>query len=295
MVISLVLVIVGLLSILSLPVSQYPDITPPVVQVTSQYTGADATTVEQTVTTPIEIQVNGVPGMNYIQSNSTNDGRSTMNVYFEIGSNPAIATTEVQNRVNIATPILPDQVKRLGVLVRRRNPSGLMNVAVYSPNGTHSIQFLDNYANIFVRDALLRVKGVGDIFTRADDFSMRIWLNPDKMASLGLSVAEVISAVQEQNVQVAAGAIGTSPQPAYQAFEYTATINGRLSSPEDFSNIVVRTNPAKGAIVYLKDVARVELGKFNYAGVSFVDKKPASSLPACLRGPAYPFFFALIE
>jgi hydrophobic/amphiphilic exporter-1 (mainly G- bacteria), HAE1 family len=276
MVISLVLVITGILSILSLPVSQYPEITPPVVQVTSQYTGADATTVEQTVTTPIEIQVNGVPGMNYIQSNSTNDGRSTMNVYFEIGSNPAIATTEVQNRVNIATPILPDQVKRLGVLVRRRNPSGLMNVAIFSPNGTHSIQFLDNYANIFVRDALLRVKGVGDIFTRADDFSMRIWLNPDKMASLGLSVAEVISAVQEQNVQVAAGAIGTPPQPDYQAFEYTAMINGRLSSPEDFSNIVVRTNPAKGAIVYLKDVARVELGKFNYAGVSFVDKKPAS-------------------
>ncbi len=276
MVISLVLVIVGILSILSLPVSQYPDITPPVVQVFSQYTGADATTVEQTVTTPIEIQVNGVPGMNYIQSNSTNDGRSTMNVYFEIGTNPDIATTEVQNRVNIATPILPDQVKRLGVMVRRRNPSGLMNVAIFSPNGTHNIQFLDNYANIFVRDALLRVKGVGDIFTRADDFSMRIWLDPDKMASLGLSVAEVISAVQEQNVQVAAGAIGTPPQPQYQAFEYTATINGRLSRPEEFGNIVVRSNPSKGAIVYLKNVARVELGKFNYNGVAFVDKKPAS-------------------
>ena len=186
MVISLVLVIVGILAILSLPVSQYPDITPPVVQVSSQYMGADATTVEQTVTTPIEIQVNGVPGMNYIQSNSTNDGRSTMNVYFEIGTNPDIATTEVQNRVNIATPILPDEVKRLGILVRRRNPSGLMNVAIYSPKGTHNIQFLDNYTNIFIRDALLRVKGVGDIFARADDFSMRIWLNPDKMASLGL-------------------------------------------------------------------------------------------------------------
>lgn len=276
MVISLVLVIVGILAILSLPVSQYPDITPPVVQVSSQYMGADATTVEQTVTTPIEIQVNGVPGMNYIQSNSTNDGRSTMNVYFEIGTNPDIATTEVQNRVNIATPILPDQVKRLGILVRRRNPSGLMNVAIYSPKGTHNIQFLDNYTNIFIRDALLRVKGVGDIFARADDFSMRIWLNPDKMASLGLSVAEVIGAVQEQNVQVAAGAIGTPPQPRYQAFEYTTTVNGRLSTPEDFSNIVVRSNPAKGAIVYLKDVARVELGKFNYAGVAFVDKKPAS-------------------
>ncbi|MGD0340474.1 MAG: efflux RND transporter permease subunit [Bacteroidales bacterium] len=275
-VISLVLVIVGILAILSLPVSQYPDITPPVVQVSSQYTGADATTVEQTVTTPIEIQVNGVPGMNYIQSNSTNDGRSTMNVYFIIGTNPDIATTEVQNRVNIATPILPDQVKRLGITVRRRNPSGLMNVAIFSPKGTHNIQFLDNYTNIFVRDALLRVEGVGDIYTRADDFSMRIWLNPDKMASLGLSVPEIINAVQEQNVQVAAGSIGTPPQPSDQAFEYVAIINGRLSSVDDFSNIVVRSNPEKGSIVYLKDVARVELGKFNYTGVSFVDKKPAS-------------------
>ena len=169
-VISLVLVIVGTLAILNLPVSQYPDITPPVVQISSQYTGADATTVEQTVTTPIEIQVNGVPGMNYLQSNSTNDGRSTMNVYFDIGTNVDIATTEVQNRVNIATPILPDEVKRLGITVRRRNPSGLLNVAIYSPKGTHSIQFLDNYTNIFVRDALLRVKGVGDIYARTDDF-----------------------------------------------------------------------------------------------------------------------------
>src|ERR1035437_7473243 len=268
-VISMVFVIVGTLSILNLPVSQYPDITPPVVQVSSQYTGADATTVEQTVTTPVEIQVNGVPGMNFIQSNSTNDGRSTLNVYFDIGTNVDIATTEVQNRVNIATPILPDEVKRLGITVRRRNPSGLLNVAIYSPNGTHNIQFLDNYTNIFVRDALLRVKGVGDIFARADDFSMRIWLNPDKMASLRLTASDVLNAVQEQNVQVAAGSIGTPPQPAGQPFEYTARVNGRLSSVDDFKNIVVRTNPVTGSIVYLKDIARVELGKFNYSGVAY--------------------------
>src|ERR1035437_7221748 len=275
-VISMVFVIVGTLSILNLPVSQYPDITPPVVQVSSQYTGADATTVEQTVTTPVEIQVNGVPGMNFIQSNSTNDGRSTLNVYFDIGTNVDIATTEVQNRVNIATPILPDEVKRLGITVRRRNPSGLLNVAIYSPKGTHNIQFLDNYTNIFVRDALLRVKGVGDIFARADDFSMRIWLNPDKMASLRLTASDVLNAVQEQNVQVAAGSIGTPPQPAGQPFEYTARVNGRLSSVDDFKNIVVRTNPVTGSIVYLKDIARVELGKFNYSGVAYVDKQRAS-------------------
>ena len=152
-----------------------------------------------------------------------------------------------------------------------------MLVAIFSPKGTHNIRFLDNYTNIFVRDALLRVKGVGDIFTRADDFSMRIWLKPDKMASLGLTATDIINAVQEQNVQVAAGSIGTPPQPSSQPFEYTAIVNGRLSTVEDFNNIVVRSNPADGSIVYLKDVARVELGKFNYSGVAYVDKKPASS------------------
>ncbi|MGA1977397.1 MAG: efflux RND transporter permease subunit [Bacteroidales bacterium] len=275
-VISLVFVIVGTLAILNLPVSQYPDISPPVVRISSQYTGADATTVEQTVTTPVELQVNGVPGMDYMQSASTNDGNSSINVYFDIGTNIDVANTDVQNRVNIATPILPDEVKRLGVTVRKRNPSGLMNVAIFSPKGTHNIRFLDNYTNIFIRDALLRVKGVGDIYTRTDDFSMRIWLNPDKMASLGLSVTDVLNAVQEQNIQVAAGSIGKPPQPSYQPFEYTAIVNGRLSSVEDFKNIVVRSNPADGLIVHLMDVARVELGKFNYSGVSFVDNQPAS-------------------
>jgi HAE1 family hydrophobic/amphiphilic exporter-1 len=275
-VISMALVIIGTLAILTLPVSQYPEITPPVVQVSSQYVGADATTVEQTVTTPIEIQVNGVPGMNYIQSSSTDDGRSSMNVYFDIGTNIDVATTDVQNRVNIANPILPDEVKRLGVTVRRRNPTGLMIVALFSPRGTHNIRFLDNYTNIFVRDALMRVKGVGDIFLRTDDFSMRIWLKPDKMASLGLSAQDILAAVQEQNVQVAAGSVGTPPQPKGQPFEYSVIVNGRLSTVEDFSNIVVRTDPADGSIIYLKDVARVELGKFNYSGVSFVDKRPAS-------------------
>jgi len=277
-VISMVLVIVGTLALLNLPVSQYPDITPPVVQVSSQYIGADATTVEQTVTRPIEIQVNGVPGMNYIQSNSTNDGRSTINVYFDIATNVDIATTEVQNRVNIATPILPDVVKRLGITVRKRNPSILMLVAIFSPKGSHNIQFIDNYTNIFVRDALLRVKGVGDIFTRADDFSMRIWLKPDKMASLGLTATDLLNAVQEQNVQVAAGSIGTPPQVSGQPFEYTVIANGRLSSVDDFNKIIVRSDPANGSIVYLKDIARVELGKFNYSGVSYVDKRPSSFL-----------------
>jgi hydrophobic/amphiphilic exporter-1 (mainly G- bacteria), HAE1 family len=278
MVISIVIIILGVIAILNLPVSQYPDITPPVVQVTGSFIGADAQTVEQTVSTPVESQVNGVQDMSYLQTNSTSDGRMTMNVTFNVGTNVDIAALDVQNRVNVATPQLPDDVKRLGLTVRKRNPSILLLVALYAPNGTHNIQFLDNYANIYIKDALLRVKGVGDVFTRADDFSMRIWLQPDKLARMGITANEIVAAIQEQNVQVAAGSIGSPPQPKDQAFEYTAFVNGRLSKVEEFSNIIVKTKPEDGSLVYLKDVARVELGKFNYSGNSFVDGKRASYL-----------------
>src|SRR5512135_3600313 len=205
---SIVIVMLGVLAILKLPVSQYPDITPPTVQITGAFNGADAQTVEQTVTTPIESQVNGTPGMAYMQSNSTSDGRSTINVILNVGSNPDIVALDVQNRVGIATPQLPDDVKRLGLTTRKRNPSILMLVAIYSPRGTHGIPFVDNYANIFVRDALLRVSGVGDVFSRADDFSMRIWLQPDKLAQRGITATDVINALSGQNLQVAAGSVG---------------------------------------------------------------------------------------
>lgn len=277
-VISIIILIVGVLAITNLPVSQYPDITPPVVQVSGSYTGADARTVEQTVATPVESQVNGVPGMEFIQSNSTSDGSLSMNVTFNVGTNVDIATLDVQNRVNVATPQLPDDVKRLGLTVRKRNPSILMLVALYSPKGTHNVEFVDNYANIYVRDALLRVKGVGDVFTRADDFSMRLWLDPDKMAKYGITANDVTNAVQEQNLQVAAGSVGKPPQPPDQAFEYIVFVNGRLTTVDEFKNIVIKAKPADGSIVYLKDVARVELGKFNYSGNSFVDGKRASYL-----------------
>jgi hydrophobic/amphiphilic exporter-1 (mainly G- bacteria), HAE1 family len=278
MVISIIVIIVGLLSILNLPVGQYPDISPPVIQVSASYSGADAQTVEQTVTTPVEAQVNGVPGMDYVQTNSTSDGQMGMNVYFQVGTNVDIAALDVQNRVSFATPQLPDDVKRLGLTVRKRTPSILMLVAMYSPYGTHDIKFVDNYTNIFVREALQRVKGVGDVFTRADDFSMRIWLNPDKMKNFGLTAQDVTNAIQEQNIQVAAGSVGKPPQPANQTFEYLLLINSRLSAPAQFENIIVRTKPQDGSIVYLKDVARVELGKYNYSGSSYVDGKRASYL-----------------
>jgi hydrophobe/amphiphile efflux-1 (HAE1) family protein len=277
-VISLVIVIVGILAIMSLPIGQYPEITPPTVQVTGNYTGADALTVEQTVATPVEVQVNGTPGMTYLQSNSTSNGQMSMTVNFEVGTDINIAALDVQNRVGIAQPTLPQEVQRLGLVVRKRNPSILMLVAMFSPKGSHDVTFVDNYTNVFIKDALLRTKGVGDVFTRADDFSMRIWLKPDKLAALNMTSADVTAALQEQNAQVAAGTVGATPQVKGQTFEYTVLVKGRLTSKAEFENIVVKTQPSNGAIVHLKDVARVELGKFNYAGNSFVDGKRASYL-----------------
>ena len=277
-VISIVLVITGTICILNLPVDQYPDITPPIVQVNGQFTGADAQTVEQTMATPIEEQVNGTPGMEYMQSNSTNNGLMSMNVTFKIGTNIDIAALDVQNRVSIATPLMPAVASRLGLTVRALNPSMLMMVAVYAPKGTHDITFLDNYTNIFVQDALLRVPGVGSIKRFTDDFSMRIWMNPEKMASYSLTPQDVINALNAQNVQVAAGSAGVPPQAKTQTFELGILVNGRLSKVSEFENIIVKTIPATGELVYLKDVARVELGKFTFSSNSFVDGNRASYL-----------------
>ena len=235
-VISLVIVLVGALSIFNLPISQYPDITPPTVRISAAFTGADATTVEQTVTTPIETQVNGTPGMAYMTSNSTSSGQSSISVVLNQGTDPDVATMDIQNRVGIATPQLPDMVKRLGVTTRKRTSSILMIVAIYSPKHTHDITFLDNYTNIFVKDALLRVPGVGDTFVRADDFSMRIWLDPNKLAQLGLTTTDVTNALAQQNLQIAAGTVGAPPQNNKQTFEYTVFTNSRLSTAEQFRN-----------------------------------------------------------
>jgi hydrophobic/amphiphilic exporter-1 (mainly G- bacteria), HAE1 family len=277
-VISIVLVITGAISILNLPVDQYPNITPPIVQVNGQYTGADAQTVEQTVATPIEEQVNGTPGMEYMQSNNTNNGLMNMNVTFKIGTDIDIATLDVQNRVSIASPLIPQSVSRLGLTVRAVNPSMLMMVALYSPKNTHNITFLDNYTNIFVQDALLRVPGVGSINRFTDDFSMRVWLKPDKMAAYGLTPQDVINALNQQNVQVAAGSAGVPPQKADQPFELGILVNGRLSKVSEFEKIIVKTIPDSSELVYLKDVARIELGKFTFSSNSFVDGKRASYL-----------------
>jgi hydrophobic/amphiphilic exporter-1 (mainly G- bacteria), HAE1 family len=275
-VISVVIVLVGAISMMILPVAQYPNITPPTVTVSGIFTGADAQTVEQTTTTTIETQINGTPGMTYMSSNSTSSGQSSINVNFEIGTDVNIAALDVQNRVSVAQPTLPDAVKRLGLTVRKRNPSIMVALALYSPNGTHDATFIGNYANIYLKDALQRVKGVGDIVSRADDFGMRIWLNPQKLASLEMTPGDVTAALSEQNLQVAAGTVGGNPQPNTQSFEYSVLTNSRINTKTQFENIVVRTVPSTGTIVYLKDVARVELGKFDYGSNAYVNGKPAA-------------------
>ena len=277
-VISLFIVILGTICIFTLPINQYPNITPPGVSVSTNYIGADAITVEQTVITPIEEAINGVGGMEYIQSNSTASGLVSVNTTFKVGTDINIATLDVQNRVGIATPLLPLPVRRLGITVRAKNTSILMLVALYSPKGSHNVTFLDNYANIYLMDALLRVPGVGDITTRADNFSMRVWLNPNKMAAYSLTPQDVIDALNEQNVQVAAGSVGTPPQEKTQAYELSILVNGRLNKVVDFEKVIVKTNPGSGALVYLKDIGRVELGRFTYSSNSYVDGKRASYL-----------------
>jgi len=277
-VVSLVLIISGIISIFNLAVDQYPNISPPSVSVNGSYTGADAQTVEQTVATPIEEQINGTPGMEYMQSTNTNTGNMGINVTFKVGTNVHIAALNVQNRVGIATPLLPSTVSRLGLTVRAKNPSMLLMVAIYSPKGSHNITFLDNYTNVFIQDALLRVPGVGDITTRTDAFSMRIWMDPEKMAAHSLTPADVTAALNAQNVQVAAGTVGAPPQEASQTYETGILVNGQLTKPEQYEKVIVKNVPETGELVYLKDVARVELGKFTFSSNSFVDGKRASYL-----------------
>jgi len=217
-VISILIVLVGTIVLTGLPVSQYPNIAPPTVTVTANYTGADAETVEQTVTTPIESQINGTPGMKYITSSSTSDGRSTITVTFEVGTDIDVAALDVQNRVGIAEPSLPEPVRRLGVTTKKANSNMLMVLGLISPNGTYDEEFLSNYSNIYVRDAMLRVPVVGDVMAFGQPFSMRIWMDASKMSGLGVSPAQITAAVQEQNNRIPGGSVGGPPQEVNQTF-----------------------------------------------------------------------------
>ena len=276
-VISILITLIGAISITTLPISQYPNIAPPTVTVQATYTGADAQTVEQTVTTLIESQINGTPGMTYLQSNSTSDGRSSITVTFDVGTDIDIATLDVQNRVGIAEPALPESVRRLGVTTRKANTDALMMVALVSPNGTRDQKFLANYVNLYVRDALMRVKGVGDVMAFGQPFSMRVWLDATKLSNLGLTPADINAAIQEQNIRMPGGAVGARPQLNTQVFEFPVILDGDLDQEEQFEEIIIKTNP-DGSLVYLRDVARVELGEFAYSVNTKVNGRISSGM-----------------
>src|SRR6202522_4674155 len=264
--IAVIMVLAGAICYFLLPVSQFPDITPPQVVISAVYPGASAQVVADTVTTPLEEQINGVEGMTYMSSASSNDGSSTITVTFKVGYPLNIAAVDVQNRVSQATSSLPAIVNQGGVTIKKQNPNFVLIVNLISPDGSVDPVALSNYAYLQIVDPLKRLHGVGDVqIFRERRYSMRIWLNPDKLANLGVTAVDVQNAIAEQNVQVAAGKIGQSPAPPGTSFELQVNAQGRLSDPEEFSNIIVRADPASGAAVRLRDVARVELGALQYS------------------------------
>ncbi|HEX4000120.1 MAG TPA: multidrug efflux RND transporter permease subunit [Pirellulales bacterium] len=275
-VLSIVTVIVGAVAAFSLPISQFPDIAPPTVTVSASYPGANAKTVAATVATPIEEQVNGVEGMLYMSSQSTNDGNMALTLTFKLGTDLDIAQVQVQNRVAIATPVLPPDVQRAGIVVKKASPNITLGIAVYSPDGSRDPLYVSNYVTLQIKDELARVQGVGDLtIFGARDYSMRLWLNPENMASRNLTAGDVISAVQEQNVQVAAGIVGAAPlPPGRTSFQYTVSAQGRLIEPKEFGEIVVKTG-ADGSVTRLRDVARVELGAADYTTNTHYNGLPA--------------------
>lgn len=276
MVISIVITLAGLVALSRLPIAQLPEIVPPQIQVTTTYTGADAVTVEQAVATPLEQQVNGVDNMLYMKSTNANDGTITLSIDFEVGTNVDIDNVLVQNRVAQATPSLPLDVKNFGVNVKKSFAFPLLIISIISPNATYDFNFLGNYASININDALRRIPGVGDVQTRgAPDYAMRIWVKPDQIAKLGLTVVDLQNAIQKQNTVNPAGQVGGEPAPPGQEFTYAMRAQGRLVTAEEFGNIVVRLNP-DGSTIRLKDVARIELGTQTYNQRARLSGRPAA-------------------
>jgi HAE1 family hydrophobic/amphiphilic exporter-1 len=275
-VISILTVVVGVVAMTRLPIAQYPDIVPPEIQVTGTYTGADAVTIEQSVATPIEQQVNGVDYMIYMRSVNANDGTMTLRVSFEVATNIDMDNVLVQNRVNQADASLPPEVRNFGVTVKKSTANPLLLFSLYSPNGVFDDSFLGNYANINIVDALKRVPGVGDVVLfGTSDYAMRIWVKPDQLARLGLTVPDLVDAIQKQNTVNPSGKIGGEPAPRGQEFTWSVRAQGRLVGADEFGNIVVRSDPTGGQI-RLKDVARIELGSLNYNQRGRLNGKPAA-------------------
>jgi hydrophobe/amphiphile efflux-1 (HAE1) family protein len=276
-VVSIVFVILGGVSFSRLPIAQYPEIAPPIINVSGQYPGASAEVVASTVVTPIEQQINGVENMIYMSSNSTADGRFSIQVSFDLGTNLDIAQVQVQNRVAIAQPRLPADVRNIGVTVTKSSPDLMMVVHLYSPDKSRDSLFISNFATLEITDPLTRVDGVGSITVFGSrDYSMRIWLDPDRLQSLGLTASDVNTALQAQNIQVASGVLDQPPVSHPGAFQIAVQTLGRLDNPEEFGSIVIKQTPT--AVVRLKDVATVELAALDYSSNSYLDHDPAVAL-----------------
>ena len=271
-VISVFITLIGLGALFVLPVAQYPEIVPPTVQVTTSYPGASADVVAQTVATPLEQEINGVENMLYMSSQSTGDGKLTINVTFSIGTDLNVAQMLTQNRVQDALPRLPEDVQRLGVQVRKSTPTILLAVHLYSPDATRDMLYLSNYATLHIKDALARLPGVGDVqLFGARDYAMRIWLDPDKVAAYRLDASEVLAALRAQNVQVSAGLLNQPPVPGDGAYQINVQTLGRLATPEQFANIVIKTDD-RGRVTRIRDVGWVEVGAADYGSTAYMDR-----------------------
>src|SRR6188768_3778843 len=281
-VISILTLLIGVVVIRGLSIEQYPFLAPPNIRVTANYPGASAEAVEQSVATPIEQEVNGVDRMIYMKSSNTSDGRMLLDVNFEVGTDQDTANVLTQNRVSTAAARLPAEVNQQGVTVKKQSPSILMLISLYSPKDSYDANFLINYCGINLRDQILRIPGVAqvDLFGGAD-YGMRIWLRPDRLAQLGLTPSDVISAIKEQNLQASAGRIGASPSPADQKFTYTVSAPGRLVTVEEFENIIVREN-SDGSQIRIKDVGRAELGAQGYDAFGRLNGKPSGAMAVYL-------------
>ena len=274
-VIAVIMVLTGLIAYSLLPIAQFPDITSPQVVVTSSYPGASSQVVADTVTTPLEQQINGVPGMAYMNSVSANDGSSTITITFNVGYPIDTAAVDVQNRVSQAAAQLPAIVNQAGIIITKKNPDIMLGINIYSPDNSVDLVTLSNYAYLQLVDPLKRLSGIGDVTIFGERrYSMRVWLDPDKLATLGVTATDVQNAIAEQNVQVAAGRLGQAPAPPGTAFEYQVNAVGRLSDPQEFGNIVIRAGTASNAVVRLHDVARIELGAQQYTSSARLNDKP---------------------